>query len=228
VPRSPSFDFLARHWTSLVSRLGFEVATGLKRAGFYPPGGGEVWSQVRPWSRPASALRLEERGPLRHLRGISGAGRLKHDVAKRQRDAAQSFLWEQRRIEVDWEVLDVPASSPGSFILIEAIFEQGRCATSRLGERRLSAELVGERAARSFLGLLEAEGAVDAHLADQLAVPLALSGRGGRVSTIEVTSHLETVVEVLRAFGFAARTWGRRGGRGGLEVEAVDRQDAGD
>ena len=228
VPASPSFDFLARHWASTVSRLGLEVELGLKRAGFYPPGGGEVWSVVRPWGRPASSLALERRGALQHLRGISGAGRLKGDVAKRQRDAAQALLWEQRRIEVDWQVLDVPAASPGSFILIEAIFEQGRCATSLLGERRLKADLVGERAARSLLRLLEAEGAVDGHLADQLAVPLALGGRGGRVSTVEVTSHLETVAEVLRMFGIRARTWGRRGGPGGLEVEAVDPQGAGD
>jgi hypothetical protein len=38
------------------------------------------------------------------------------------------------------------------------------------------------------------------------------------VTTPEVTGHLETVAAVVSQFGFGARTWGRRGGPGGLEV----------
>jgi hypothetical protein len=49
---------------------------------------------------------------------------------------------------------------------------------------------------------------------------MALGGKGGRVSTSEVSSHLETVAEVLSLFGIPARTWGRLGGPGGLEVPA--------
>jgi RNA 3'-terminal phosphate cyclase len=69
---------------------------------------------------------------------------------------------------------------------------------------------------------------VDPWLADQLAVPLAVAGGGGRLQTSAVTSHLETVAAVLRRFGVPASTWGRRGGPGGLAVgrEAVDAVDA--
>jgi len=218
VPASPSFHFLARHWAPLAARTGLLAAATLVRAGFYPRGGGEVHAEVQPWG-DAQPLVLENRGNLVALRGISGAGRLKGDVARRQRDAAQERFWELRRLEAEWEVVDVPASSPGSFLLVEALFEQGRLALGILGERRVRAELVGDRAARRLLGLLDSEGAVDPHLADQLAVPLALSRKGGRVTTREVTGHLETVAAVLRAFGIGARTWGRRGGPGGLEVD---------
>ena len=65
---------------------------------------------------------------------------------------------------------------------------------------------------------MEGEGATDPFLADQLAVPLALAGRGGRVTTSALSAHLETVAAVVSAFGVPARTWGRRGGPGGLEV----------
>jgi RNA 3'-terminal phosphate cyclase len=61
---------------------------------------------------------------------------------------------------------------------------------------------------------------VDAHLADQLAVPMAVAGRSGVIRTEEVTGHLETVASVLRAFGFPAVTHGRRGGPGALELSA--------
>jgi RNA 3'-terminal phosphate cyclase (ATP) len=220
VPASPSFHYLDRHWRAVVERLGVTVGLTLSKAGFYPPGGGEVRADVQPWPRPAS-LSLEKRGALVGIRGTSGASRLTGDVARRQADAARELLWERRRLESTWDVVDVPASSPGSFLLLEAVFEESRAAFGFLGQRGVRAEVVGDRAARTLLKFLEGEGAVDPHLADQLAVPLALSGGGGRVTTTEVTRHLETVAGVVSQFGIPARTWGRRGGPGGLEVERV-------
>jgi RNA 3'-terminal phosphate cyclase (ATP) len=220
VPASPSFHYLDRHWRAVVARLGVAMTLGLTRAGFYPPGGGEARADIQPWARPAS-LSLETRGALVAIQGTSGSSRLTGDVARRQRDAAQSVLWERRRIEAAWEVADVPAASPGSFLLLEAVFEEGRAAFGFLGQRGLRAEVVGDRAIRTLLKFLDGEGAVDPHLADQLGVPLALSGGGGRVTTSEVTSHLETVAGVIAQFGIPARTWGRRGGPGGLEVGRV-------
>jgi RNA 3'-terminal phosphate cyclase (ATP) len=218
VPASPSFDYVARHWTAVMDGLGLRARLSLVRAGFYPPGGGEARAEVEAWERPRRLV-LEERGVLVAVRGVSGAARLKGDVARRQRDAAQQRLWEARRIEAEWEVLDgVAAASPGSFLLLEAIFEKSRAAFGFLGERGVRAERLGDRAARHLLKFLEAEGAVDPHMADQLAVPLALAQGGGRLTTPEVTSHLETVAHTISLFGIPARTWGRRGGPGGLEV----------
>jgi len=220
VPRSPSFHYLARHWAAVVARLGMHVRLDLVRAGFYPPGGGEARAEVLPWTRPARLV-LERRGNLVAIRGIAGAARLP-GVAERVRRAAEERLWESRRLESAWEVMEVAAPSKGCFVLLEAIFEEGRAAFGLLGERRVRAEVLGDRAARHLLKFLDTdEGAVDPYLADQLVVPLALSGGGGRVTTPEVTSHLETVVDVVSRFGIPARTWGRSGGAGGVEVGGV-------
>jgi RNA 3'-terminal phosphate cyclase (ATP) len=221
VPASPSFDYLARHWCAVMQQLGLRARVSLVCAGFYPPGGGEIASVVDPWRRPASLV-WEERGALLEVRGLSGSVRLHGEVARRQRDAAQARLWEERRIEAAWDVAEAKGASPGSFLLLEAIFEKSRAAFGFLGERGLRAELLGDRAARRLLRFLEAEGATDPHMADQLALPLAVAGGGGRVTTNEVTRHLETMASVLVLFGIPARTWGRIGGPGGLEVGAVD------
>jgi RNA 3'-terminal phosphate cyclase (ATP) len=219
VPAAPSFHYFARHWCAAVAGFGLKVSAELVRAGFYPPGGGEVKAAVQPWTRPDAPRRLEERGPLSSIRGLSGSARLKGGVAQRQADAARSRLWEARRLESAWEIVEVPAASPGSFLLLEAVFENTRAAFGFLGEKGLRSEVLGDRAARVLLRFLENEGAVDEHLADQLALPLALSGRGGRVTTDAVTAHLQTVAGVLGQFGFGARTFGRPGGPGGLEVD---------
>ncbi len=218
VPRSPSQHFLSRHWAPVVERLGLHARVVLERAGFAPRGEGRLRADVSPWVRPAS-LDLTRRGALVHLRGLSAAARLRGEVARRQADAARVMLWEQKRLESHWEVLDLPAASPGSYLQLEAVFESGRAAFGLLGERGVRAEVLGERGARRLLRFLEQEEAcVDPWLADQLAVPLALAGGGGKVATSEVTLHLETVADVLRRFGVSAATWGRRGGPGGLEV----------
>jgi RNA 3'-terminal phosphate cyclase (ATP) len=219
VPASPGFHYIERHWLAIVERLGLRAKATLGRAGFYPKGGGEALFEVTPWTRPAS-LRLEERGSLVGLRGVSLAGRVKGDIAKRQRDAAASLLWEQKRFEAKWDVIEVPSGSPGSFVMLEAVYENGRGAFGVVGERGMRAEAVGEKAARETLRFMEATGAVDGHAADQLVVPLVLARGGGLVSTSEVTKHLQTVVEVVSWFGFKARVEGALGGAGHLEVDA--------
>jgi RNA 3'-terminal phosphate cyclase (ATP) len=87
-----------------------------------------------------------------------------------------------------------------------------------VGERGVPAELLGERAVRRLLKFLDADGAVDPQLADQLAVPLVLAGGGGQVTTSEVTRHLQCVAETLELFGIAARVSGMRGGPGAIEL----------
>jgi RNA 3'-terminal phosphate cyclase (ATP) len=219
VPASPAFHYLSRHWLALVERLGLRARATLVKAGFYPKGGGEVTAEVEPWERP-STLRLEERGRLLELRGISVAGRLKGDIAERQRDAAAALLWEKRRLEARWETAVLPAGSPGSFLMLEAIYEGGRGAFGVLGERGMRIESVGEQAAEAVLRFLEGTGAVDGPAADQLVLPLALARGGGVVSTSEVTKRLQTVVEVLALFGLGARIAGLPGGAGYVEVDA--------
>lgn len=217
VPSSPPYHYVAQHWAEAVRPLGLNVRFHLDRAGFYPRGGGQASAVVQPWRRGAGPLVLDERGPLVALRGTSAVARIKSDVARRQRSAAEGLLWESRRLESSWQELNLPAASPGSFAMIEAVFEKGRAAFSLLGQRGQRGEVLGERLARTALRFLEGEGAVDPHLADQLALPMALGG-GGRLTTSEVTPHLETVAAVMRLFGLDARTHGRSGGPGGLEV----------
>ncbi len=218
VARSPSFHFFARHFAPAVERLGLQVRPRLLRAGFAPKGEGRLECEVGPWARPA-ALDLSQRGALVAVRGVAGSAHLRGDVARRAAEAARDLLWEARRLESGWEVVELSASSPGSFLQLEAVFEQGRAAFPLLGERGLRPELMGERTARRLLRFLDDEQAVvDPLLADQLALPLAVAGGGGRLLTSEVTLHLETVASVLRRFDVPAETWGRRGGPGGLQV----------
>lgn len=214
---APSLEYLASHWAALARRCGLRVEVSLRSAGFAPRGGGEIVGWVAPLVRPTSLVDLDRRGALREVRGVSGGSRLK-GVAERQRDAAGRAVWERRRLEMTWETVEVPAASRGSFLYIEAAFENGRGAWSLLGGGGVSPERLGERAAAELLSFLDSEGAVDAAAADQLIVPLVAGGSGGRLRVARVSRHLETVVRMAQAFGVEARIDGALASPGVVEV----------
>lgn len=227
VPASPSAAYLERHWAPCVGALGLKAALRVADAGFHPKGGGELRAAVSPWARPQAGLDWTRRGELLGATIVSGAARLRGDVAERQAQAARARLWEALRLDAEVVVETPRAPGPGSYLMLTAAFERGRAGFGVLGQRGVRSEVLGDRAARRLLKFLDGDAAVDPWLADQLAVPLALSGAGGRLATSEVTRHLESVAAVLRAFGVDAATWGATGDAGGLEVGRLTLGEAG-
>ncbi len=55
-------------------------------------------------------------------------------------------------------------------------------------------------AAAQFRFYLERPGAVDERLADQIVLPLALASGPSEFTTVRVTEHLRTNVDVIQAF----------------------------
>jgi RNA 3'-terminal phosphate cyclase (ATP) len=96
--------------------------------------------------------------------------------------------------------MELEAFSPGSVVAITGVFEETRAASSALGARGKPAEAVGEEAAAAFRFYLERRGAVDEHMADQLVLPLALARGPSEYTTVRVTEHLKTNVEIVRSF----------------------------
>jgi len=89
-----------------------------------------------------------------------------------------------------------------------------QCIHNGFGLKIFKKELTGPEYAERFIVELEELG-----VEYRLGTMVTELGGGGRVSTPEVTTHLETVAAVVTRFGIPARTWGRHGGPGGLEVE---------
>jgi RNA 3'-terminal phosphate cyclase (ATP) len=90
-PFAPPFDFLARSYLPLISRLGPRFSCDLIRAGFYPAGGGRVRVGIEPVSRLGS-LELLERGALRSHRATAWCSRVPAEVGERQLAAVRADL----------------------------------------------------------------------------------------------------------------------------------------
>jgi RNA 3'-terminal phosphate cyclase (ATP) len=198
VPWSPCYHYLQWQWLPYLAEAGYRVDCSLERAGFYPRGGGLLHVNIVP-SRHLAPLRISERGGLLRIRGLSAVGRLDLSIAERQRKQAIDRLRELE-VPLEIEVAEVPAASPGTFIVLQAEFEGGRCCAFALGARHKLAERVADEAVDELHADIVAGGAIDAWLADQLLLPLAFVPGRSEFSVCRISRHLRTNAELLGYF----------------------------
>src|SRR5512143_987992 len=198
VPWSPCYHYLQWQWLPYLAQAGYHVACTLERAGFYPRGGGLMRADIVP-SRHFAPLRITERGRLLRIRGLSGVGRLDRSIAERQRKQATERL-RDLGAPLEIEVAELPAASPGTFIVLQAEFEGSRLCAFALGARHKRAEHVADEAVDALRADITAGGAIDAWLADQLLLPLAFIPDRSEFSVCRISRHLRTNAELLGYF----------------------------
>ena len=203
---SPPLDYLRHVKLPLLRQRGWNVTLEVERRGFYSVGGGELTLSLAPSTpRPFD---LTERGDRvgASVYAVESEHLAEADVADRLASQASEGLraggW-----SVDAATETVASDSPGAVVVARLGYEEGVAGVSALGEKGVPAEDVADRAVEAATSFESGPGAVDAHLADQLVLPVALVG--GRVRSPEVTAHVETNVDLVRAFGFDVRVGDR-------------------
>ncbi len=191
---APPADFLIETWQPLMARMGVDMAITLLRHGFYPAGGGEIRASVQPVAA-LKPLLLESRGPLLHTRCEARVAGLPRDIAERELAAMREHL------AVDEEAIRIlPANEgPGNVVLLELRHAEVNEILAGFGEKGVAAERIVRNLAREAARYLGSTAAVNAHLADQLVLPMALAG-GGLLTAPFVSSHLKTNLEVIGRF----------------------------
>ncbi|MFC4160123.1 RNA 3'-terminal phosphate cyclase [Chitinimonas lacunae] len=192
---APPADFLIDSWLPLMQKMGAKTELELLRHGFYPAGGGEIRAKVAP-SR-LQALTLTERGARLGVDATAVVAAVPGHVAQRELErisAKLGHLLRSSRINAL-----PPSHGPGNVVMIRVEHEQITETFVGFGERGLSAEAVAEQAAGEAYAYLNSQAAVGEHLADQLALPIALAG-AGRFTTSVVSEHLRTNLQVIEKF----------------------------
>lgn len=199
---SPCSHYLEWAWLPALRRIGWSVEFKLGRAGFYPRGGGLVTARIGPAER-TDPLSLTERGELFRIEGFSFAGNLPLSIAERQRRQAEQRL-ASLGVPLQMTSAVLQAAGKGTAIILRPRFDDGLAVPSGLGEPGLRAERVADLAVESLFGFLSTEATVDRFLADQLLIPLSLADGPSAFITAEITSHLQTLITVIEAFGVAS------------------------
>lgn len=214
---SPPFHFIDRSFLPALSKMGLHATLGIKKWGFYPRGGGEIEAEIFP--SKLTSVELMDRGKLLNLKIISAVANLPDHIARRQADAALSII-RARGLDAEIELLRADSIGQGTFIYMDAEFENIKTGFSALGERGKRAESVGMEAGKSFIDYVDSKGCVEKHLADQLLLYMALTGGRCAMNVQEITSHLITNAWVIRQFlpGVVINVSGREKESGTVEV----------
>ena len=196
---SPPVDYLLLVGLPILEKMGYQGHLELLKRGHYPKGGG----LVRFISEPSRGLRsvvTEGAGQAHTVEGVSHAVRLPSHIAQRQADSAVQILLANGyprpniRLDVSENGIDL---GPGSGIVLVARTErEARLGSDSLGERGVTAEDVGQDAAKKLVEDLGADCFFDRHMADIIVPYLVLAEGKSDVSIARVTKHVETNLAV--------------------------------
>lgn len=201
-PMAPPFHFLERAFAPLVRRLGADLQLTLRRCGFYPAGGGEVEATIVPAVGALQSFDLMARGAHQSSHAECLAPGLPRHVPTRELDTlggAMGWSGEQLRLGAVRQ-----NEGPGNALLATLAYEHITEVFTVFGEKSMSAEQVAHGLVKELRAFQKSEAAVGPHLADQLALLLALAAWQGHKAAAftcsEVTEHTRTNCAVIERF----------------------------
>jgi len=197
VRQAPSWDYFCGVLLRLLARMGLQVRASIARRGYYPRGGGKVTLEVEP-SIPAP-LDLRSRALSWRIGGEAHVANLPVTIAERMRDAALAALGREGAIGAR-AVGDEEAAGTGGAITAWAESEAGLLGASRIAERGVRAEALGEAVGREIAADLASGATLDAHAADQVLVYLAMAQSRSSFTTRTVSSHARTAMWLIPQF----------------------------
>jgi RNA 3'-terminal phosphate cyclase (ATP) len=220
VPWSPSFHYLKYIFLPLLSRLGATIEIDLNTWGWYPEGGGSVTARIIPLGKMLP-IRIQSRGRLLRLSGVSAVSHLPKKIAERQRDRALLML-HAKGMAANVEIIDAPSPGKGTFLSLKAEFENSIAGFDALGAIGKRAEEVADEACQDFFRYTASWGALDPHLADQIIPYLALARGESEFTTSCITRHLLTNIWVVKQFlGVDVQVSGREGEAGHIRIRGL-------
>ena len=202
---APPYPFLEEAWLPLVRRSGAEISLELRRSGFYPAGGGEVIMTTEPTAALA-ALHLGPSGTALSVTLRAIVAGISEGIARRELSSAAELL---AGTSLQLTSASVHSPGPGNAMWLSAHDASSGVTNvfSAIGDVGVRAEEIGRVVAEAFVAWRASGTSVDAHLADQLMLPIALAGEGS-FTCDALTLHSQTNMEVIRAFtGRRFRAW---------------------
>ncbi|MFK7888552.1 MAG: RNA 3'-terminal phosphate cyclase [Gammaproteobacteria bacterium] len=189
---APSFDFLSLSFAPLLRRMGVKVELDLHLHGFYPNGGGRFTARVEPviaWQ----PLRLRSAPTVTSPEVHITYANLTRSIAERE---ARYLMRKGQADAQNVHLHDVDAHGSGNVVSVRHTNDGYTNVFDAYGTRGVKAERVAGLALRDYRQFVADSVAVDAHLADQLLLPMAL-GAGGVFVTGELTEHTRTNIAVI-------------------------------
>lgn len=204
---SMSWDYFNEILIPNIRRVA-NIETKLLKRGYYPVGGGQVELKIKPIEK-REWIRLEKRGKIIHVKGVSHASRdlIEAEVSERQASSAKQVISELNcPIKIDARYNE--SQCTGSGITLWAtysldndeidVYRPIRIGSDYYGEKGVRAEEIGSKVANKLLKIIYTGAVVDEHLCDNLIPYLGLLK--GEIKTNKITKHTKANIYVCEKF----------------------------
>ncbi|HMQ10940.1 MAG TPA: RNA 3'-terminal phosphate cyclase [Oligoflexia bacterium] len=194
--KAPTFDYINEIFLSYLKALGVKVSGHLENYGFYPAGGGVCKFLIEPfsyWKQKQFFLR----GKTKKIKIVVLLANLPIGIAQREIDFLSNNLIDYK---VDSEIVKLNNIS-GAANVIQVMIENeyGHEMFVGFGEKRKRAEQVAQELLAEIKSYLESDVLIGPYMADQLLIPMALSGSGSFLTT-ELSQHTMTNIDIIKKF----------------------------
>jgi RNA 3'-terminal phosphate cyclase (ATP) len=183
---APAVDYTQHIFLSFLRKhLGLQPTLEIRKRGFYPKGGGELFMRIPTVSGPLKAFNLTKLpGRVTHIRGRAFvAGALPIVMAEQMSRAAHDALRNAEELKSAWPKIDIEevkenndvAVGSGSGVFLWAETEDGCIyGGTSIGQKGRDTAKVGKEAAHELMKGLLAGGCVDEYLQVSLIANAAL------------------------------------------------------
>ena len=198
---SPTLSYFKHVKLPLLKKKGLNAEIDLEKTGYYPKGGGEA--TLRLEKSDLNSFSLEDRGELQRFEIYSKASKEleEQSVADRQADEVARIIKNSHiSVPVNKDISYAETSSPGSTLLVKAVYENSIVGFDVLGEKGKRSEDVAKEAVQKFKKFHASEAVVDEYMADQIIV--FLLGSESCLKGLKSTNHVRTNLETVRQFGY--------------------------
>ncbi|MFX1515669.1 MAG: RNA 3'-terminal phosphate cyclase [Promethearchaeota archaeon] len=195
---APSIPYVNHVTWEIFRKMDFDLELQIERHGFYPKGGARVFAKLH--SPPLiRGLDIEtfEKPKVAHILSFESKHLQKARVAERQTRTITTALEKQ---DIDSKVFNESVSSdnPGSGVLIYSKTKKSVISGDFVGERKLSAEVVGRKAFNRYFNTIEKESTIDPFLADQVLPIMASASRSSVFFTPYLSNHTKTNIKLIK------------------------------
>lgn len=189
---APPAEFLERSFLGTLRRAGAHSSLKLNRYGYYPVGGGEVEVAIDP--AKLTPLYIDGISPVEKISGETVIIRKSKTVAEIQEQELKNVIPDILVVQ-----LTPPSVGPGNSVTVTVHRNEIEQVFTGFGKKNTPPLITARVAAKKALAYINAGVFCDAHLTDQLMIPLVLAG-GGSFTCPKPTLHATTNAEIISIF----------------------------
>lgn len=194
---APTWDYFTNVFLPMIGKMGVKTESELINRGYYPKGGGEAKIKIFP-VRKLSNLRLEE-GYFGKIEGIVHISNLPDHVGRRMKHAAMKIAI-KNNVRSYIQVENANSLSPGTGITLWCKSDKTILGATMLGEKGVSAERIGEKAAHQILREIKMKATLDSNTFDQILPYMVLAENKSTCIVRELTMHAQTNMWLVNQF----------------------------